>query len=104
MADKDDNAWGEVSRAEKEYSVDIPNFFRNVRDCDNNSEQMQQKKEYSAADIGKMGPCFFPVAYVKADKPGSWRAADQGYTDVLSSLFVEWPMREDEVVVMVGAS
>ncbi|RYP44441.1 hypothetical protein DL768_009088 [Monosporascus sp. mg162] len=45
----DDNAPTELNLAEEKYNLNLPNFFRNVRDC-NNDERMMEHDKYGMGE------------------------------------------------------
>ncbi|KAI1140291.1 hypothetical protein F5Y05DRAFT_377814 [Hypoxylon sp. FL0543] len=61
-----DNAGTELKKAESKYNMNVANFFRNVRDCNNNKDEIDHKA-YTMAKIGDMGKCFFPLNYLTTD-------------------------------------
>lgn len=46
----------------------LDGFFRNVRDCNNNVDMIEDK-QYSMDTLGQLGECFFPIYYLHTTTP-----------------------------------
>ncbi|KAI1758570.1 hypothetical protein GGR53DRAFT_529300 [Hypoxylon sp. FL1150] len=77
----DDNAPGELRRAESKYDLISENMFRNVRDCNNN--QAMDDKVYSMDTMGEMSQCFFPLNYLHNPTPHDIWNINQTIADAL---------------------
>ncbi|KAI0006547.1 hypothetical protein F4779DRAFT_620474 [Xylariaceae sp. FL0662B] len=64
----DDNAPTELKRAEEKYHMNVAEFFRNVRNCNNNKDLID-RKSYSTEKMGEITKCFYPLNYLKARTP-----------------------------------
>ncbi|KAI1380991.1 hypothetical protein F4677DRAFT_462112 [Hypoxylon crocopeplum] len=78
----DDNAPTELKRAEEKYKMKLDNFFRNVRDC-NNNKGLIDNKAYSMDKLGEMGKCFFPLNYLHVETPDDIYKVNQTVADQL---------------------
>ncbi|RYP31294.1 hypothetical protein DL766_004477 [Monosporascus sp. MC13-8B] len=65
----DDNAPTELYLAEEKYHLHLHNFFRNVRDC-NNDERMMEHGKDAMGDLVLKHRCFFPIDYLVTREPG----------------------------------
>ncbi|CAJ2513382.1 Uu.00g015010.m01.CDS01 [Anthostomella pinea] len=80
--DHNDNAGTELKTAESKYNLVVPNFFRNVRDCDNNADLMQHKN-YTMDNMGEMGKCFFGLDYLHVETPDDISMVNKTIADSL---------------------
>ncbi|KAI1081471.1 hypothetical protein F5B20DRAFT_588536 [Whalleya microplaca] len=78
----DDNAPTELKRAEQKYHMNVAEFFRNVRNCNNNKE-MIDNKSYSLDKLGHITNCFYPLNYLKAKTPDLLHEIDHKVADQL---------------------
>lgn len=87
---EDDNAWGELQRAEKKYNMVVENFFRNVRDCNNNPDLMENKT-YTMDTMGEITECFFPLSYLHNPTPHEIWNINQTLADQLNLKYQHYP-------------
>ncbi|KAK7748362.1 hypothetical protein SLS62_008625 [Diatrype stigma] len=82
----DDNAPAELNKAEGTYGMKLDGFFRNVRDCNNNVDMIEDKK-YSMDTLGQLGECFYPIYYLHTTTPDAIWDVDHSIADKLDVKF-----------------
>ncbi|XXH03390.1 hypothetical protein Hte_009791 [Hypoxylon texense] len=87
---EDDNAWGELEKAEQKYNMSVENFFRNVRDC-NNNQGLMENRNYTIDGIGDLGECFFPLNYLHNPTPHEIWNINQTIADSLNLKYQHYP-------------
>ncbi|KAI1382829.1 uncharacterized protein F4822DRAFT_97960 [Hypoxylon trugodes] len=65
----DDNAPTEVRLMGSNYNINLENFFRNVADCNNDRNQMVDKKKWTWSNRDNYQKCFFGLVYLHTDTP-----------------------------------